>query len=364
MRHCTGLEGLREVGENCGKNPWTFFSRTGQLSSMERETIYVDGDQATVGAESPRLISSGGSGVGIETPISITGGGSGSEHVVDFRRAMRELIPLGRSNATHLKDFAQPGELQRGRSVVGGRRGGRIMRGRSFGSSLPVAVAGSWNSILPSAGDGSDRLGTKRTQESWDEASESTASGSVSKKRRIRITKPKDEYKTTEACDYCRRTVLMWFENHCWKYLESKYLNNGERGIDVAKEDLKLFLLEAMGGDEFAEDRWKPNYQDWIENQLTKAIYNSTVVYVQVYGTGVESSDGIGKPKLLQLMEKWRDGIAIIKPKGRMVLPRSVEKDLAAKIATESRQGAVWLPRNAMIVPQDENVFEGTFGKV
>ena len=46
----------------------------------------------------------------------------------------------------------------------------------------------------------------------------------------------------------------MWFENNHWEDLESKTLNNGERGIDVAKEDLKLLLLEAMGGDEFAED--------------------------------------------------------------------------------------------------------------
>ena len=80
------------------------------------------------------------------------------------------------------------------------------------------------------------------------------------KKRRIRIPKPKDEQRTNEACDHCKRTVLMWFENHRWKYSESKHLNNGERGIDVAKEDLKLFLLEAMSGDEFAEDQRKPNY--------------------------------------------------------------------------------------------------------
>ena len=97
-------------------------------------------------------------------------------------------------------------------------------------------------------------------------------------------------------------------------------MNNGERGIDVAKEDLKHLLLEVMGGNEFAEDRRKPNYQDWIENQVTEAIYNSTVAYVQVYGTGAGSSDGIGKPELLQLMEKWHDGIAIIKPKGKTIL--------------------------------------------
>ena len=53
---------------------------------------------------------------------------------------------------------------------------------------------------------------------------------------------------------------------------------------------------------------------------------------------GKGSSDGIGKPELLQLMEKWRDGIAIIKPKGRTVLPGFVEKDFVAKIAMKSCQ--------------------------
>ena len=234
------------------------------------------------------------------------------------------------------------------------------MRGRSSSSSIP---AGSRDSIPPSVGDGYDRQGAKRMQELRDEPSESIASGSVSKKRR-KIAKPKDEKRTNEARDHCRRTVLMWFESHGWKYLESKYLNNGERGIDVAKEDLKLFLLDAMGGDEFVEDRRKPNYQIWIENQVTEAMYNSMVAYVAVFGTGMGSSDGSRKPELMQLMEKWRDGIAIIKPKGRTILPRFVEKDLAAKIATESRQGVVWLSWSAVIAPQDENVFKGTFGKV
>ena len=90
---------------------------------MERETIYVEGDRAIAAAESPRLINSGGSEVGIETLITITGEGSQSGHVVDSRGAMQELVPLGRSSAANLEDFARPGELQRGRSVVGGVEG-------------------------------------------------------------------------------------------------------------------------------------------------------------------------------------------------------------------------------------------------
>ena len=258
---------------------------------MVRETIYIQGDRAIAPAESPRLISSGGSEAGFETPITITGGGSRSGHVVDSRGPMRELIPLGRSSAANPEDFARPGELQAGRSVEGGQRGGRIVRGRSSGSTMPVPVAGSRDSIPPSAGDASDQRGTKRILELQGEPSESTTSGSVSKKRR-RVAKSKDELRTNEARDHCRRTVLNWFESHRWEYLESKYLNNGERGIDQVKEDLKLLLLAAMDGDEFVEDRWKPHYQDWIENQVTVAIYNSMVAYVAIFGPGVGSSDG------------------------------------------------------------------------
>ena len=123
---------------------------------MEKETIYVEGDRSTAVAESPRFITSGGSRAGIETLISITGGRLGSGHMVEPRGAMRELIPLGRNSAAHIKDFVQTRELQAGRSVVGGRRGGRMLRGRSSGRSMPVVAARSWDSILPSARDGSD----------------------------------------------------------------------------------------------------------------------------------------------------------------------------------------------------------------
>ena len=260
---------------------------------MERETIYIQRDRATAAAESPRLITSGGSEAEIETPITITGGGSHSGHMVDSRGPMQELIPLGRSIAANSEDFAWPGELQAGRSLVGGRRDGRSVRGRSSGSTIPMAAAGSRDSIAPSVGDASDQRGTKRIQELQGKPSEATASGSVSKKRRW-VAKPKDEQRTNEARDHCKRMVLYWFESHRWEYLESKYLNNGERGIDQVKKDLKLLLLAAMDGDEFLEDRRKPNYQDWIENQVTEAIFNLMVAYVAIFGPGWAAVMGVG----------------------------------------------------------------------
>ena len=81
------------------------------------------------------------------------------------------------------------------------------MRGRSSGSTMLVAAAWSRDSIPPSAGDASDQRSTKRMQELRGEPSESTACGSVSKKL-CRVAKSKDEQRTNEARDHCRRTVL------------------------------------------------------------------------------------------------------------------------------------------------------------
>ena len=88
--------------------------------------------------------------------------------------------------------------------------------------------------------------------------------------------------------------MLYWFKSHRWEYLESKFLNNDERGIDAVKEDLKLLLLAAIDGDEFLKDRRKPNYQDWIENQVREAIFNSMVAYVAIFGPGWAAVMGAG----------------------------------------------------------------------
>ena len=86
---------------------------------------------------------------------------------------------------------------------------------------MPVLMAGSRDSIPPLVGDASDQRSTKCMQESRGKPSESTTSGSVSKKRH-RVAKLKDEQRTNEARDHCKRMVLYWFESHRWEYLESK----------------------------------------------------------------------------------------------------------------------------------------------
>ena len=80
-----------------------------------------------------------------------------------------------------------------------------MLRGRSSGSPLPLATARSRGSNPPLAVDASEHRGTKRTLESRKEVSESTASDSVTKRRRIWNKLPKDKQRTTEARDNCKR---------------------------------------------------------------------------------------------------------------------------------------------------------------
>ena len=168
---------------------------------------------------------------------------------------MQELTLLGRNRGAHSEETSTSGEFQTRWSVVGGQRGGQMSRGGRSGSSLPIAAEGSWGSIPPSIVDAFEHQGTNCTQEFRKEVSDSTTSGSITKRRRSRNKLLKDEQRTTEARDHCRRRVLMWFENHHWEHLENKYLNNSKRGIDVVKKELNLIVSQAMNGDKFAEDQ-------------------------------------------------------------------------------------------------------------
>ena len=151
----------------------------GHLQSMERGSIYVDGEHAI--------------GTGAESPRSITSRGSGGGPVAKSRKLMQELTPFGKNRGAHSKKTSRTGEFQARRSVVGGRKGGRMLRGGGSSSSLPMAIAGSRGSIPPSAVDASECQGTKCTQESKGEVSDSTAFGCVTKRRRSRNKLPKDK---------------------------------------------------------------------------------------------------------------------------------------------------------------------------
>ena len=53
-----------------------------------------------------------------------------------------------------------------------------------------------------------------------------------------------------------------------------------------------------------------------------------------------------------------------MKGEGRNTLPKFIQDDLAMKIATQNRQGILWLPCHAVIVPKNSNRFEGGYGIV
>jgi hypothetical protein len=70
------------------------------------------------------------------------------------------------------------------------------------------------------------------------------------------------------------------------------------------------------------------------------------------------------KPNLLLKIERFTAKAGEVKGKDRDTLPKFIQDDLAKKIATQNRQGVLWLPRHAIIVPIDDNRFEGGYGIV
>ena len=170
LKRATLHVALRNLGSwsELRRNPCNFFPRRGQLQSMEKGSIYVDKDHVT--------------GTRGESLGSITGRRSGGRQVAKSEGIMQELTLLGRNRGAHSEEISRTREFQVMRSVVGGQRGRRMLRGGSSGSSLPVAAVGSWGSIPPSVMDSSQCQGTKCTKESRGEVLDSTTFGSVTKR--------------------------------------------------------------------------------------------------------------------------------------------------------------------------------------
>jgi hypothetical protein len=68
------------------------------------------------------------------------------------------------------------------------------------------------------------------------------------------------------------------------------------------------------------------------------------------------------KPDLLLKIKRFLAKAGEVKGKGRNTLPKFFQDDLTKKIATQNRQGVLWLLRHALIVPKDNNRFEGGHG--
>ena len=69
------------------------------------------------------------------------------------------------------------------------------------------------------------------------------------------------------------------FEKHSMIHLEKRFLNDGQRGLDVAKSKLQNVIFFGLIGDEWDEDRRKFGSETWIDNQVNEAIFNATVAY-------------------------------------------------------------------------------------
>ena len=94
---------------------------------------------------------------------------------------------------------------------------------------------------------------------------------------------------------HCRRLILAWFEKHNMIHLEKRFLNNDERGLDVAKRELQNLIFLEMIGDEWNEDKRNFGYESWIDSQVNEAIFNATMAYTQIYGKG-QTTILVGNP--------------------------------------------------------------------
>jgi hypothetical protein len=68
------------------------------------------------------------------------------------------------------------------------------------------------------------------------------------------------------------------------------------------------------------------------------------------------------KPNLVLKIEWFIRKAGEVKGKGHDTLPKFIQDDLAKKISPQNCQGVFWLPCDAVIVPKDNNHFEGGYG--
>ena len=75
------------------------------------------------------------------------------------------------------------------------------------------------------------------------------------KNTQIQAQPSKEVQPSSDARMHCRRLVLRWFENHSMIYLKKQFLSDGERGLDLATNELKNVIFLGMIGDAWDEDK-------------------------------------------------------------------------------------------------------------
>jgi hypothetical protein len=145
--------------------------------------------------------------------------------------------------------------------------------------------------------------------------------------------------------------------------LERTYLSSGKARLDSLKKHLlNLFLLALGSDDEYLRDRQIPHYQKRVQDIVQEAIFNPIACYTGILKSlpDAESTE----PDLLLKIEWFIGKAGEVKGKGRDTLLKFIQDNLVKKIAIQNRQGVLWLPCYVVIVPKDNNRFEGGYGVV
>lgn len=252
------------------------------------------------------------------------------------------------------------GEMSQGSALSGGSNpglGGTTFVGRSVGSS----GHGGGQSDMPPPTEGSFGYPKKKHgKASGGGESGSTASGLTAKRPR-RITP--SEKKLSKAAKFrIQQEVCDFYSKHERGFLERSYLNSGKEGVDTLKKHfMNLFSLALGSDDEYLRDRQMLQYQDRLQNLVQEVVFNPIACYFEILkGLPPQAHN----PDLLIKMEWFKALVVELKGKGHATLPKFIQNDLAMKIATQNRQGTLWLPRHAQVVPKDNNCFEGGYGIV
>jgi hypothetical protein len=112
--------------------------------------------------------------------------------------------------------------------------------------------------------------------------------------------------------------------------------------VGFTKEALaELFLLALGSNNEYLRNMQILHYQKRVQDIVQVAIFNPIACYVGLFKSLPD--DESAKLDLLLKIERFVAKAAKVKGKGRNTLSKFIQDDLAKKIATQNRQGVLWV---------------------